>query len=91
MCLTDDDIAAIAEFLQMEEGDFINTYCRLRGDRQGLSLIDAEDGACIMLTDTGCRIQPVKPIQCRNFPHLWNFPGWEIRCPGAGKTSYEGT
>lgn len=87
VCLTDEDITAIAQHLHMEEADFINTYCHLRGDRKGLSLMDASDGACIMLnSDNTCRIQEVKPIQCQNFPHKWNFPGWEQRCPGAGKT-----
>lgn len=88
VCLTGQDIAAIADYLGLEEGDFINRYCRLQRNRQGLSLIDAGDGACIMLTDTGCRIQPVKPRQCRDFPLLWRFPGWEKRCPGAGKTTF---
>ena len=86
MCLTDADITAIAAFLGMEETDFINTYCHLQRNRQGLSLIDAEDGACIMLNaDNSCRIQPVKPQQCSDFPQRWNFPGWETRCPGFGK------
>ncbi len=86
MCLTEADITAIASYLCLEEVDFINKYCHLQSNRQGLSLIDAEDGACIMLTEDGCRIQPVKPQQCRDFPLRWNFPGWEQRCPGAGKT-----
>lgn len=89
VCLTDGDIRAIAAHLGMEEGDFINTYCRLRRNRQGLSLIDAEDGACIMLENNCCRIQCVKPQQCRDFPYKWNFPGWEHRCPGASRQGKE--
>lgn len=85
VCLTDADITAISSYLQLTEENFINTYCRLQRNRRGLSLIDAEDGACIMLCKNICRIQPVKPQQCRDFPHLWNFPGWEERCPGAGR------
>lgn len=84
MCLTDDDISAIAQYLEMKEVDFINEYCHLQRNRRGLSLIDAPNGACIMLTeDNTCRIQEVKPKQCRDFPFKWNFPGWEKRCPGA--------
>lgn len=83
VCLTNEDIRAIAEYLGMGESAFINTYCRLQRNRQGLSLIDAGDGACIMLENNACRIQGVKPQQCRDFPHKWNFPGWERRCPGA--------
>lgn len=82
MCLMEEDISAIANFLSMSEEDFINTYCRLQRNRQGLSLIDGEDGACIMLCDNACRIQDVKPRQCRDFPQHWRFPGWEQRCPG---------
>lgn len=84
VCLTDGDIRNIAQFLEMEEGAFINTFCRLQRNRRGLSLIDAPDGACIMLENNACRIQAVKPQQCRDFPQKWNFPGWEQRCPGAG-------
>lgn len=84
VCLTDADITAIANYLGMKEVDFINEYCHLQRNRRGLSLIDAPDGACIMLAeDNTCRIQEVKPIQCRDFPFKWNFPGWEKRCPGA--------
>ena len=84
VCLTEQDVSAIAAYLQLEEEAFINTYCRLRRNRQGLSLIDAEDGACIMLRDNACAIQEVKPQQCRDFPLRWNFPDWQERCPGAG-------
>lgn len=87
VCLNEEDIAAIASYLGLEERVFINRYCRLQRNRRGLSLEDAENGACIMLTEGGCRIQPVKPQQCRDFPLRWNFPGWEKRCPGAGKTT----
>ena len=86
VCLTDEDITAIAAYLQMDEVTFINELCHLQRNRRGLSLIDAPDGACIMLQpDNTCRIQPVKPQQCRDFPYKWNFPGWEQRCPGFGK------
>ncbi|NBT90581.1 MAG: YkgJ family cysteine cluster protein, partial [Verrucomicrobia bacterium] len=38
------------------------------------------DGACIFLEGQDCRIQPVKPQQCRDFPNAWNFPGWRDIC-----------
>lgn len=75
----------------MDEGSFINTYCRLQRNRQGLSLVDAADGACIMLTpDNACRIQPVKPTQCRDFPTRWRFAGWHERCPGCAPINQGG-
>lgn len=87
VCVSEEEVTAIARYLKMDEQDFIDRYCRLRFNRRGLSLIDAPDGACIMLTPEGCRIQEVKPQQCKDFPCRWNFPGWEKLCPGAGKTT----
>ncbi|HCP05661.1 MAG TPA: hypothetical protein DIT30_00315 [Verrucomicrobiales bacterium] len=78
--VSEKEISAIASFLEMEEAEFIGTYTRLRSDRRGLSLIDQSDGACIFLQGQDCRIQPVKPQQCRGFPNAWNFPGWREVC-----------
>lgn len=64
----------------MAEFDFIQTYTRLRPDRQGLSLIEKPGGDCIFLYGMDCRVQAVKPQQCRDFPNQWNFPGWEKIC-----------
>ena len=80
MKLTEGDISDIAAFLGMEEHDFIQQYTRLRPRRDGLALIDQPDEACIFLDGRDCRIQPVKPVQCRGFPNAWNFPGWRDVC-----------
>ena len=80
MCIETDEIREISRFLDMDEQVFIDTCCRLRANRRGLSIRDAEDGACMMLTKDGCRINPVKPRQCRDFPNKWNFPGWRDLC-----------
>ena len=69
------EITAISRHLGLEETNFIQQYTRLRSNRRGLSLIDQPDGACILLDGQDCRIQPVKPRQCRDFPNAWNFPG----------------
>jgi hypothetical protein len=45
-----------------------------------LALMDKPNGECIFLDGDLCRIQPVKPQQCRDFPNLWNFPGFEKSC-----------
>ena len=74
------EITAIARFLGMEEQEFIQTHTRLRTDRQGLSLKEKENHECGMLDGRDCRIQAVKPLQCRGFPNDWNFPGWEKIC-----------
>jgi Fe-S-cluster containining protein len=37
-------------------------------------------GECVFLDGRDCRIQPVKPDQCRGFPNDWNFHGWREVC-----------
>ena len=80
VCITDEEVVSIARFLGMDEATFIDECCRLRANRQGLSIIDQEDGSCMMLVDGKCRINPVKPHQCKGFPNEWNFPGWRDLC-----------
>jgi Fe-S-cluster containining protein len=76
----DSEIASIAQHLALSEADFIERFTRLRLDRQGLSLIDKPGGECIFFDGRRCTIQSVKPQQCRDFPNLWNFPGFENIC-----------
>ena len=38
------------------------------------------DGGCIFLEGNDCAVQSAKPRQCRDFPNLWNFPGFEKFC-----------
>ncbi len=78
--LTDKDIARLAAFKGISEHEFIQQFTRLRQDRQGLALHEQPDGACIFLEANDCAVQPVKPQQCREFPNLWNFPGFEKTC-----------
>jgi Fe-S-cluster containining protein len=74
------ETAAIAKYLDLGEGDFIQRFTRLRPQRNGLALMDQADGSCIFLDGKSCAIQPVKPQQCRDFPNKWNFPGWREIC-----------
>ena len=78
--LTDAEITRLAEFKQISEFDFIQRFTRLTGDRKGLALLDKPNGECFFLQGEACAIQPVKPQQCRDFPNLWNFPGFEKVC-----------
>lgn len=81
VCIEDEEVSKIAEYLGMAEHEFVQVYTRLRANRQGLSLIDKEGSTeCIMLDGKECRIQDVKPEQCKGFPNKWNFPGWEKEC-----------
>ena len=78
--LTDAEITRIAAHLGLSEADFIANHARLRADRRGLSLREKPNGECEFLVGNKCSIQPVKPQQCRDFPNLWNFPGFEKVC-----------
>jgi len=78
--LSDAEIARLAAFKHLTEHEFIQRFTRLRWDRGGLSLLDQPDGSCIFLEGNDCAVQPVKPQQCRDFPNLWNFPGFEKIC-----------
>jgi len=78
--LSDAEIARLAAFKGLSEHEFIQGYTRLRHDRQGLALLEQAGGGCIFLDGDDCAVQAVKPQQCRDFPNLWNFPGFEKVC-----------
>ena len=78
--ISDAEISRMAQHLGLTEDAFIQRYTRLKTDRSGLALQDKENGECIFLDGQDCRVNPVKPQQCRNFPNLWNFPGFEEVC-----------
>ena len=78
--LTEAEISRLAAFKDLSEFDFIQRYTRLKQDRRCLVLQDKPNGECIFLEGNDCSVQPVKPQQCRDFPNLWNFPGFEKIC-----------
>jgi Fe-S-cluster containining protein len=78
--LTDAEITRLAAFKCLSEADFIQQFTRLRWDRGGLALQEKPDGGCVFLDVDDCSVQAVKPQQCRDFPNLWNFPGFEKTC-----------
>jgi len=75
----------IAAFLDMDVYHFIEAYTLLTKDRQTLSLVEKENGECVFLTASGCRINPVKPVQCLEFPIKWKFKTFETICAWAVK------
>jgi hypothetical protein len=78
--LTTVEITRLAAFQGLSETDFIQQFTRLRWNRGGLALQEQPDGACVFLEGASCAVQPVKPQQCREFPNLWSFPGFEKTC-----------
>ena len=83
--VSEQEIDAIARFLGIPVKDFIRDHTVLTSDRRSLSLRENPDGSCCYYDPSArsCRIQAVKPKQCRDFPLVWNFPGWEKLCAGA--------
>jgi Fe-S-cluster containining protein len=81
VCLEEDEVDVIAAFLNLDVAEFTERYTRLRANRVGLSLIEKVGTTeCVMLDGANCRLQDVKPGQCRGFPNTWNFPGWQKVC-----------
>ena len=82
--VTEEEADSISAFLGMDPRSFIDSLTRLSPDRTTLSLLEKEDGSCYFYDEDArvCRIQPVKPRQCRAFPFTWSFPGWEDVCEG---------
>jgi len=81
--LAQGEAETIAAFLGLDVYAFTERYTMLTFNRKDLSLIEQEDGSCIFLqTDNSCHIQPVKPEQCKNFPHRWKSAQLRQRCPG---------
>ena len=78
--IEEDEIPVMANFLNIDEAEFLDQFTRLRTNRQGLSLIEKKNHECIMLDGDSCRIHSVKPSQCAGFPNRWNFPGWRDLC-----------
>ncbi|MDX1950922.1 MAG: YkgJ family cysteine cluster protein [Verrucomicrobiota bacterium] len=86
-----EEITRIASHLNLTEHDFIQQHTRLSSNRQGLALADKENGECAFLEAGSCAIQEVKPQQCREFPNLWNFPGFEKICKAVPRQVDEAT
>ena len=78
--LSEAEIARLAAWKSMSEYEFIQAFTRLAHDRRGLALQERAGGECVFLEGNDCSVQPVKPQQCRDFPNLWNFPGFEKVC-----------
>mmetsp|Transcript_796 Transcript_796/g.596 ORF Transcript_796/g.596 Transcript_796/m.596 type:complete len:131 (-) Transcript_796:993-1385(-) len=83
--VTDNDIAAIANFIQTDIKKFIKKFCQISGKRHILG--QKKGGFCIFWNNL-CTIHPVKPKMCRDWPFIEsvvNFPeNWHIiadSCP----------
>ena len=87
--LTEEDIGRIAGYLGMGREEFETRYVTRKEEHPRLKMRLAED--CYFLVEGGCRIHPVKPMQCQVFPYWPENVGtrrtWHrLRkyCPGVG-------
>ena len=88
--LTEEDLSRAAAFTGMTSEDFEARY--VIRYRTLLRLRKPLNAQCHFLTERGCSIHPVKPVQCRLYP-FWpelveSRSAWkeEARnCPGIGK------
>lgn len=81
--VSDEEVTRIAAQLGLDVAAFTANHTRLMPDRSGLALLEEEDGSCAFLAADGtCRVQPVKPEQCRGFPYTWRYPDMATICEG---------
>jgi len=91
--LTEEDLARAARHLGLSAAEFEQRYVyRTKHMRRLRKPRSPRGKQCHFLTAEGCRIHPVKPVQCRLFPFWpelvesrrdWAATGkW---CPGIGK------
>lgn len=88
--LTEDDLRRAAAYLGMTAADFEERY--VIRYRHLLRLRKPQNAQCHFLTEKGCSIHEVKPVQCRLYPFwpelvehraVWKAAG--KYCPGIGK------
>src|SRR6185295_3846657 len=66
--VTEEEIAAMADLLQISVKDFKIKYVRKRGKRQSLNERKSDNFACVFLKDKKCLVYKARPEQCRTFP-----------------------
>ncbi len=62
-----EEVAAMAAFLDLDEPEFCRRYVESSplGNRLAIA-----DGVCVFMEDNRCRVHPVKPFICRQWPFL---------------------
>jgi Fe-S-cluster containining protein len=59
------EVEDMAAFLGLDVEEFISRYvdCSAQGSHLGV-----QDGVCVFMEDNRCRVHPVKPFICRQWP-----------------------
>lgn len=88
--LTDEDVKRIAPHFDLSPQEFLARHCDQRDGETRLA--DKSSDPCRFVTETGCSIHEVKPLQCRTFPFWPEYVrarrSWRnLRrfCPGIGE------
>jgi Fe-S-cluster containining protein len=87
--VTATEIRRMAAHLGLSEEEFIQRHTRLRENRRGLALMERPNFECVLLDGDDCAVQTVKPQQCRDFPNLWRFPGFQESCRAVPREVHE--
>lgn len=88
--LTEKDLQQAAAFLHLSPAEFESRY--VYRTRRLIRLRKPPRSQCHFLEESGCRIHPAKPTQCRLYP-FWpelveDRRAWKAesrKCPGIGK------
>ena len=88
--VSEEEIAKLAERLNLDVPTFERRYVRQVGRRK--SLIEYDGGDCCFLVDRKCTVYEDRPIQCKTWPfwesNLRSRAAWNRTCevcPGAGQ------
>ncbi len=65
--LTDEDIANISKYINVDAKDFVVKFCDISGSK--FVLTQSKDTKCIFF-DKLCTIHPVKPYMCKAWPFI---------------------
>ena len=86
--ISDDEIVRLAGHLTVSVESVAERY--LYRLQNGYGIRELADGRCIFF-ESGCRIYPVRPMQCRTYPFwvstLRSIERWQAtcrQCPGIG-------
>jgi Fe-S-cluster containining protein len=78
--ITEEEAGEMAEYLGIDRDEFMAKYTRMVFYPIGLTLRERSDDSCVFLVGNECVVQEVKPQHCRDFPNIWNFPGFQDVC-----------
>lgn len=86
--VSEKDIEAISRYLKIDRRRFVSEFCQLSGGKTVLA--QGKNGYCLLWDEhKQCRIHPVKPQMCKNWPFIQNLlvdpENWQAMassCPG---------